>query len=205
MVGRAAQRGMPVTYTTLLIWVAHAVVGFFAGWGLGLWRGTIKGKADEAYNYLENDKALRSFLKGEVARRGGLDALAKEFKRDDLLNQVVDEMFSRLDTLNVSSMVAEYAFYVILAGAAFLTLVGGIFSGGTYLSLIGIPVCFLTVKQVAKEKGEPAGDEILLRLFGLFHFWLKNQPMDALGYAKGHKASLKNLVNVLRESGVYAL
>jgi hypothetical protein len=188
-----------------LDWVAHAVVGFFAGWGLALWRGTVMGKAQEVYSYLENDKALRSFLKGEVARRGGLDALAKGIKRDELLNQVVDEMFSRLDTLNVTSLVAEYGFYVILAGAAFLTVVGDMFSRGTYLSLIGIPVCFLTAKQVAKQRGEPAGDEMLLRLFGLFHFWLKHQPVDAFGYAKSHKAPLKNLVNVLRESGAYAL
>ncbi len=191
-----------MTFTTLLVWLGYAVAGFFAGWGLGLWRGTIKGKADEVYSYLGNDKALRSFLKGEVARRGGLDALAKGIKRDELLNQVVDEMFSKLDLLNVSSMVAEYTFYALLAIPALLTVYG--LSGGTF-SVIGIPMCFFTVKQVAKEKGQPAGAEMLLQLFGLFHFWLKHQPVDAFGYAKSHKVPLKNLTNVLRESGAYAL
>ena len=188
---------MPVTATTLLIWVAHAVVGFLGGLALGMWRGMCKGKADQVYEVLGNHNALRSFLKGEVARRGGLDGLAKGVKRDTLFGSVLDEKFSRLETLRVSSMVAEYAFYAVLAGAALIS--------GAYLALIGIPVCYLMVKQTAKDKGEPQGTEVILELFGLFHAWLKHNPVEAFSYAKNHQLPVQNLTNVLRETGAYAL
>lgn len=180
-----------------MLWVAHAVVGFVAGLALGIWRGTYKGKANRVYEILGNHNALRGFLKGEVARRGGLDGLAKGVKRDTPFNSVLDEMFSRLETLRVSSMVAEYAFYVVLASVAFFW--------PAYLALIGIPVCYLTLKQAVKDKGEPQGTEMILQFFGLFHVWLKQSPVEAFGYAKNHHLPVQNLTNVLRETGAYAL
>lgn len=177
--------------------MAHAVVGFLGGLALGMWRGMCKGKADHVYEVLGNASALRSVLKGEVARRGGLDGLAKGLKRDTLFGSILDEKFSRLETLRVSSMVAEYAFYAIVAGAAFFS--------SAYLALIGIPVCYLMVKQTAKDKGEPQGTEVILEVFGLFHAWLKHNPVEAFGYAKHQQLPMQNLINVLRETGAYAI
>ena len=183
---------------TLVWWVVHALVGFGGGWALGGWRGTLKGKAERVYSVLENPTALRTFVKGEIARKGGIEAVAKGIKVEGLFNSTVDELFGRLETLRLSSLVAEYAFYVILVGWALIF--------GAYLApLVGIPVCFLTVKQVAKEKGEPQGDELILQVFGIFHRWLKDQPVEAFGYTKTQKFPVKNLINVLRESGSYAL
>lgn len=187
---------------TLVWWVVHALVGFVGGWALGGWRGALKGKAERVYSVLDNPTALRTFVKGEIARKGGIEAVAKGVKVEGLFNATVDELFSRLETLRLSSLVAEYAFYVILVGWA---LISGVYSGAYLAPLVGIPVCFLTVKQVAKEKGEPQGDELILQVFGIFHRWLKHQPVEAFGYSKTQSFPVKNLINVLRESGSYAL
>ncbi len=182
---------------TLVWWVIHAVVAFAAAWGLGTWRGTCKGQAAAAYDLLENKAALRNFVKGEVARKGGLDGLAKGVKADTAVNSVIDEMFNRMEILRVSSMAAEYIFYAALVAAA---------AGGAYLApVVGIPVCLMTVKQAAKEKGEPLGTQAVLQLFGMFHAWLRDSPVEAFNYAKIAKVPVKNITDVLRESGGYAL
>ena len=182
---------------TLVWWVLHAVVAFAAAWGLGTWRGTCKGHAESAYNLLDNKAALRTFLKGEVARKGGLDALAKGLKGDTAINSVIDEMFSRMEILRVSSMAAEYIFYTVLVAVAV---------GGAYLApVVGIPVCLMTVKQAAKEKGAPLGTQAVLQLFGMFHAWLRDSPMEAFNYAKITKVPVRNITDLLRESGSYAL
>ncbi len=183
-----------------LVWsLIAAVVGFAAGWGLGTWRGTCKGHVQVASSLLDNKTALRNFLKGEAARKGGLDALAKGVKADAAFGSTIDEMFSRMEILRVSSMAAEYVFYTFLVAVAF---------GGFYLvplPLVGIPVCLMTVKQAAKEKGEPLGTQMVLQLIGMFHGWLRDSPVEAFNYAKITKLPVKNIADVLRESGTYAL
>ena len=182
---------------TLVWWVVHAVVAFAAAWGLGTWRGTCKGQAAAAYELLDNKNALRNFLKGEIARKGGLDAVAKGVKADAAFNSVIDEMFSRMEILRVSSMAAEYVFYTLLVAVV---------PAGIYLApVVGIPVCLMTVKQTAKEKGEPLGTQSVLQLFGMFHAWLKDSPVEAVSYAKITKVPVKNITDLLRESGGYAL
>lgn len=176
-----------------------AVVGFAAGWGLGTWRGTCKGHADSVHHMLEDKAALRNFLKGEVARRGGLDGVGKGIKSDTAFNSVIDEMFSRMELLRVSSMAAEYVFYTFLVAVAF---------AGLYLvplPLVGIPVCLMTVRQTSKERGEPQGIQTILQLFGLFHVWLRDHPVEAFGYAKVQTVPVRNITDLLRESGAYAL
>lgn len=183
-----------------LVWaLIAAVVGFAAGWGLGTWRGTCKGHADSVYSMLENKAALRNFLKGEIARRGGLGGVAKGIAPDTAFNSVIDETFSHIEILRVSSMAAEYVLYAFLVALAL---------GGLYLvplPLVGIPVCLMTVKQTTKERGEPQGTQTMLRLFGLFHVWLKDHPVEAYGYAKAQKVPVRNITDLLRESGAYAL
>ncbi len=184
---------------TLVWWLVDAVVGFAAAWGLGTWRGTCKGHAAAVYNLVDNKAALRNFLKGEVARKGGLDAVAKGVKADTAFGSIIDEMFSRIEILRVSSMAAEYVFYTLLVAVAF---------GGLYLALlplVGIPVCLMTVKQAAKEKGEPLATPFVLQLFGMFHAWLRDNPVDAFNYAKLTKLPVKTIPDLLRESGGYAL
>ncbi len=191
--------GIPVDAMTLVWWLVDAVVGFAAGWGLGTWRGTCKGHAEVVYSMLENKAALRNFLKGEVARRGGLDGVAKGITGQTIFNSVIDEIFSRLEILRVSSMAAEYVFYAFLVAFAF---------GGLHLvplPILGVPVCLMTVRQATKERGEPQGTATMLRLFGLFHAWLKDNPVEAFGYAKVQKVPVRNITDLLRESGTYAL
>ncbi len=183
---------------TLVWWLVHAVVAFAAAWGLGTWRGTCKGQVDYVYNLVENKAALRNFLKGEVARKGGLDGLAKRIKKDSAFNAVIDEIFSRMEILRVASMAAEYGFYVVLLGAALVSR--------AYLApVVGIPICLMTVKQAAKERGEPRGTESVLQLFGMFHVWLRENPVEAFTYAKIQKVPVRNITDLLRESGGYAL
>ncbi len=182
---------------TLVWWVVHAVVAFAAAWGLGTWRGTCKGHAEAVYNLLDNKVALRNFQKGEVARKGGLDAVAKSVKADAAFGSIIDEMFSRMEILRVASMAAEYVFYAVLVAVA---------AGGAYLApVVGIPVCLMTVKQAAKEKGEPLATPFVLQIFGMFHAWLRDNPVDAFNYAKLTKLPVKNIPDLLRESGGYAL
>lgn len=193
----AARWGNSVDAMTFVWWLVHAVVAFAAAWVLGTWRGMCKGHADYVYSLLENRAALRSFLKGEVARKGGLDALAKGVKGDTAINTVVDEMLNRLELLRVASMAAEYVFYAFLVIAAL---------GGAYLApVVGIPISLITVKQAIKERGEPLGTQSLLELFILFHRWLRANPMDAFNYAKIQKVPVRNITDVLREAGGYAI
>jgi hypothetical protein len=188
---------MPVNAMTLVWWLIDAVVGFAAGWGLGTWRGTCKGHAEFAFGMVENKAALRNFLKGEVARKGGLDALAKGIKKDTAFGTVIDEMFNRMEILRVSSMAAEYVFYAFVVAIAI---------GGHYPApVVGIPVCLMTVKQAAKERGGPLGAQTMLQLFGLLHVWLRENPVDALNYVKIQKVPVRNIIDVLRESGGYAI
>lgn len=182
---------------TFVWWLVHAAVAFAAAWGLGTWRGMCKGHADYVYSRMENRAALRSFLKGEVARKGGLDGLAKGVKGDIAINAVIDEMLNRLELLRVASMVAEYVFYAFLVIAAW---------GGAYLApVVGIPICLITIKQAIKERGEPLGAQSLLELFGLFHRWLRTNPMDAFNYVQIQKTPVHNITDVLREAGGYAI
>jgi hypothetical protein len=187
---------MPVDVMTLVWWVIDAVVGFAAGWGLGVWRGTCKGHADSVFGLLDNKDALRNFLKGEVARKGGLDGIAKGIKRDMAFSTVIDEMFNRMEILRVTSMAAEYVFYAFLVAIAI---------GRHYPALLGIPVCLMTVKQAAKERGEPLGTQSAFQLFGMFHVWLRDNPVDVLNYVKLQKVPVRNITDLLRESGGYAI
>lgn len=183
---------------TLLWWAVHAVVGFGAGWGMGIWRGQHKGYADYVHSILSSKAALGQFLKGEVARRGGLAAAAKGVRPDTLFNSVIDEKFSRMEIMRLSTMVGEYLFYLILVAAALVR--------GAYLApLIGIPMCLFTAKQAARERGEPQGVRAVLELFAMFHVWLKEHPIDAFNYAKGQKIPLNNITDLLRESRAYDL
>ncbi len=45
----------------------------------------------------------------------------------------------------------------------------------------------------------------MLRLFGLLHVWLRDNPVDALNYVKIQKVPVRNIIDVLRESGGYAI
>ncbi len=188
--------GMPVNAMTLVWWLIEAMVGFAAGWGLGTWRGTCKAHAEFTFGMVENKAALRNFLKGEVARKGGLDAIAKGIKKDTAFGTVVDEMFNRIEILRVTSMAAEYVFYAFLVGFAI---------GGAYPIILGIPICLMTVKQAAKERGEPLGAQSMFQLFGMLHLWLHDNPVDALNYVKIQKVPVRNVIDVLRESGGYAI
>ncbi len=182
---------------TFIWWVVDAVVAFGAAWALGLWRGTCKGHANTMFSLLDNKAALRSFLKGEVARKGGLDAVAKGVKGETAFNSEIDEMLNRVEILRVASMAAEYIFYAFLVAVA---------AGGHYLApVVGIPICLMTVKQAAKERGEPLGTQAILRLFGMFHVWLHEHPVDAFNYVKIQKVPVRNITDVLRESGAYAI
>lgn len=189
--------GMPVDAMTLVWWVVDAVVAFAAAWGLGTWRGMCKGHAESVFSLLDNKAALRNFLKGEVARKGGLEGVAKSIKTDVAFNSVIDEMFNRMEILRVVSMAAEYIFYTFLVAIAI---------GGHYLApVVGIPICLMTVKQAAKERGEPLGTQSALQLFGMFHVWLRDHPVEAFNYAKVQKVPVRNITDLLRESGAYAL
>ena len=183
---------------TLVWWVIDAVVGFAAGRGLGIWRGTCKGHADAVFAMVDNKAALRSFLKGEVARKGGLDGIAKGVKRDEAFSTVIDEKFHRMEILRVASMAAEYVFYAFLVGFAFL-------GPSFYLLPLGIPICLMTVKQATKERGEPLGTQSVFQLFGMFQMWLRDNPMDVLNYVKRQKVPVRNITDLLRESGGYAV
>lgn len=179
------------------MWLADAVVAFFAAYYLGLWRGTCKGHADYVNETLSSTVELGKFLKGDVARKGGLEGVAKGIRFEEAFHSVVDEMFSRMETLRMASMAAEYLFYALLVAFAV---------GGHYPApVIGIPLCLVTVRQAVKERGRPMGHEMLLRLVGIFHVWLKEHPIDAFNYAKTSKNPVQNLTSLLRESGNYAL
>lgn len=182
---------------TLVMWLADAVVALFAGYYLGMWRGTCKGHADVVNDSLSSTVVLGKFFKGDVARKGGLEGVAKGIRFEEAFNSVVDDMFSRMETLRMASMAAEYVFYALLVAFAV---------GGHYPApVIGIPVCLMTVRQAVKDKGQPLGVQMLLRLFGIFHVWLKEHPMDAFNYTKTSKNPVQNLTGLLRESGSYAL
>ena len=181
---------------TLVWWVVEVVVGFAAGWGLGTWRGTCKGNADFTFRLVENKAALRNFLKGEIARKGGLEAVAKGIKKDTAFGTVIDELLNRMEILRVASMAAEYIFYAFLVAFAV---------GGAYPIILGVPICLMTVRQAAKERGEPLGLQSIFQLFGMLHVWLRDNPVDVLNYVKVQKVPVRNIIDVLRESGGYAV